>query len=47
MATREGNHVFLLVDGELFHLFREFPQADDIRLPRQCFLFDIEEDFRH
>ncbi len=23
-GSREGNHVFLLVDGELFHLFRNF-----------------------
>ncbi|MNS90945.1 hypothetical protein D3C72_1250170 [compost metagenome] len=46
MAAREGNHVFLLVDGEIFHLFREIPQADHVRFPRQNLLFHIEEDFR-
>ncbi len=28
---------FSAVDGELFHLFREFPQADDIRLHANVF----------
>jgi hypothetical protein len=33
----------LAVDGEVFHLFREVPQADDIRFPGQHFLFHIHE----
>lgn len=37
MAAGEGDHIFVLVDGELFHLFREIPQANDIGLPRQHF----------
>ena len=47
MAAGERNHILLRIHGEIFHLFGKIPQADDIRLPRQCFLFDIEEDFRH
>ncbi len=46
MAAGERDHVFVLVDGELFHLFREIPQADDIGLPRQHFFFDVQEHFR-
>ncbi|MNS79495.1 hypothetical protein D3C72_1131510 [compost metagenome] len=45
MAAREGNHVFLLVDGEILHLFREIPQSDHVRFPRQNLLFHVEEHF--
>ena len=43
MAAGEGDHILLRIDGEILHLFGEIPQADDIRLPRQHFLFHIEE----
>jgi hypothetical protein len=46
MAAGEGNHVFILIDGEVFHLFREVPQADDIRLPGEDFFLHVEEHFR-
>ena len=45
MATGEGNHVFLGVDREGFHLFREIPQTDDVGLPGQHFFFHVEEHF--
>ena len=44
MAAGEGDHAFLRVHGEVFHLFREVPQADDVRLPGQHLIFHIEED---
>ena len=47
MAAGEGDHIFVLVDGELFHLFREIPQTNDIGLPRQHFFFNVQEYFRH
>ncbi len=46
MTAGERDHIFVLVDGELFHLFREIPQANDIGLPRQHFFFDVQEHFR-
>ncbi len=46
MTAGEGNHIFILVDGEFLHLFREVPQANDIWLPREDFLLHVEENFR-
>ncbi len=46
MAPGKRDHVFVPIDGKIFYLFREIPQANDIRLHRQHFLFYIQEHFR-
>ncbi len=43
VAPGEGHHIFLAVDGEIFQLFREIPQADNVRFPRQHFVLHVEE----
>ena len=43
MAAGEGDHVLLRVDGEVFNLFREVPQADHVGFPGQDLLFHIDE----
>ncbi|MPN05545.1 hypothetical protein SDC9_152796 [bioreactor metagenome] len=47
MAAGEGDHIFIPVDGEIFHLFREVPQANDVRLHGEDLFFAVEEHFRH
>ncbi len=46
MAAGERDHFFILIDGEVFYLFREVPQTNDIRLPGEDFFLHVEEDFR-
>ncbi len=43
VAPGERHHAFLAVDGEIFQLFREIPQADNVRFPRQHFFLHVEE----
>ncbi len=46
VAAREGNGVFIPIDGEVLHLFREVPQADDVWFPGENFFLHVEEHFR-
>lgn len=46
MAAGKRDHVFVPIDSERFYLFWKIPQANNIRLHRQHFLFYIQEYFR-